>query len=461
MRILMNRILLAAPKSGSGKTMITCGIITLLKERGLKVSAMKSGPDYIDPMFHRRVLGVPSGNLDTFFTDDDTARYLLAKRSEGTDITVIEGVMGFYDGLGGVDTKASAYDIARVTRTPVILVLDAKGASLTLAAQIKGIKEFKEDSNVKGVILNRVSPMIYERLKGVIEDECGVKLMGYVPEIKDLEVPSRHLGLVTPEEVSSFKEWNAALTNAMKEGIDLDALIELSEEAPDIEYKVPDIPKPDSSAGKVRVGVAYDEAFSFYYTENFDLMKEMGAEIITFSPLKDKSIPDGVGALIFGGGYPEIYARELAENKEMKESVRDAIKAGMPCIAECGGFMYISSSLTDENGDTFDMTGILEGRAADSKRLGRFGYIEAEALKDGLLCKKGERIRGHEFHYWDTDMNGEDFVARKPVGARSWKCMYHTETLAAGFPHFYFYNAPHMLCNFLEKAREYSRESGR
>ena len=453
-----NRVLLCAPKSGSGKTMITCGIITLLKKKGLNVAAFKCGPDYIDPMFHRQVLGVPSGNLDTYFTEPETLRYLLKQKAEKADITVIEGVMGYYDGLGGVEPEASAYDVSRVTKTPTILVIDGKGSSLSLTAIVKGFKEFKEDSNIQGVILNRTNGMIYERLKGVIEKETGVKALGYVPEIKDLEVPSRHLGLVAPEEISSFRTWSETLANAMGDTLDIDGIIALSKEAPFVEGRAPELPKLSYSAGqeKVKVGVAFDAAFSFYYTENFELMEQMGAEIVRFSPIEDQEIPEDVSALMFGGGYPEIYAKELSENTSMLQSIREAIQAGMPCIAECGGFMYLNQSLEDAEGVKHSLVGALSGDAYPVNKLGRFGYIEATAEADGLLAKKGEKIRGHEFHYWDCTENGEAFTAAKPVGKRSWQCIFQTETLEAGFPHFYFYNNPEMLFRYLKKAQEYA-----
>ncbi|MBR3309030.1 MAG: cobyrinate a,c-diamide synthase [Lachnospiraceae bacterium] len=452
-----NRVLLCAPKSGSGKTMITCGIITLLKKKGLNVAAFKCGPDYIDPMFHRQVLGVPSGNLDTYFTEPETLRYLLKQKAEKADITVIEGVMGYYDGLGGVEPEASAYDVSRVTKTPTILVIDGKGSSLSLTAIVKGFKEFKEDSNIQGVILNRTNGMIYERLKDVILQETGVKPLGYVPEIKDLEVPSRHLGLVAPEEIKSFQTWSETLADAMGDTLDIDGIIALSKEAPLVEGKSPELPKLSYSAGqeKVKVGVAFDAAFSFYYTENFELMEQMGAEIVRFSPIEDQEIPKGVSALMFGGGYPEIYAKELSDNTSMLQSIRAAIQAGMPCIAECGGFMYLNQSLEDAEGVKHSLVGALSGDAYPVNKLSRFGYIEATAEKDGLLAKKGEKIRGHEFHYWDCTENGEAFTAAKPVGKRSWQCIFQTETLEAGFPHFYFYNHPEMLFRYLEAAKTY------
>ena len=235
----------------------------------------------------------------------------------------------------------------------------------------------------------------------------------------------------------------------------------MAEEAPEVFGKKPEIRSLSYSAGeeKVKIGVAFDEAFSFYYTENFELAEEMGAEIVRFSPMNDTKLPEGISALVFGGGYPENYGAELSANKTMIESVRGAIEGGMPCIAECGGFMYLGKSLKDAEGNEHLLTCVLPGEGFPTGRLGRFGYIEAEIQKDGLIGKKGEKIRGHEFHYWDSTENGEDFLAKKPVGNRSWNCIFHTETIEAGFPHFYFYNNPEMLFRFLQKAKDFRGEN--
>jgi cobyrinic acid a,c-diamide synthase len=454
----MKKILFAAPKSGSGKTMITCAVLTLLKKRGLKVKAFKCGPDYIDPMFHRNVLGIPSGNLDTFFTDENTTRYIFNRGCKGYDIAVIEGVMGYYDGLGGDSTKGSTYEIAATIGAGVILIVDAKGASLSLAAMIRGIAEYRSDSNIVGVILNRVSAGYYERLKTVIEDECGLKVFGYVPELKELSVPSRHLGLVQPDELKSLRAWSDELSEHMENSLDIDAILEAAkntENLPDAQNSdiMHNIPKLPKLSEKIKIAVARDMAFSFYYEENLELLQDMGAEIATFSPLKGECIPEGSSGLILGGGYPENYIKKL-EKSDTTAEIAEKIRGGMPCLAECGGFLYLQKSMEDKNGEKGDMAGVFEGEGFYAGGLTRFGYVEFEIRKSGLLGDAGETIKGHEFHHFDCTENGSDFTAHK-YKKDDYPCMIHTDLIAAGFPHLYYYSNPGALYSFLEKAAEY------
>lgn len=460
MRTSMPRILFAAPKSGSGKTMITCGMIALCKRRDLKTAAMKCGPDYIDPMFHRRVLGVPSGNLDTFFTGEEMTEYLLWNRAKEADITVMEGVMGYYDGLGGTTERASTYEVARVTRTPVILIVDGKGASVSLAAVIRGLLEYRRDSNIRGILLNRVSAGYYGRLKELIERECGVEVLGYLPELKDLQVPSRHLGLIAPEEMEAFQNWVKEIADAMERTVELDRLLAIAGEAPvpagAADWEEGKIPRLQGRAflglkRKIRLAVARDEAFSFYYEENFDLLKRLGAELVEFSPLHDEALPEEIDGLLLGGGYPERYAKQLTEAVAMRESIRAACEKGLPCLAECGGFLYLQKELQGEDGVSYEMAGVLNGRGFRTKKLCRFGYMELKSNCGGLMGETGQTIRGHEFHYWDCTENGDAFTAQKPVGGKPYSCMTATANILAGFPHLYYYSNPGMIAEFLQK----------
>jgi len=448
----MPRILFAAPKSGSGKTMLTCGMIEVFKRRSLRVASFKCGPDYIDPMFHRQVLGIPSGNLDSFFTDDHTTRFLLSQKASDADITVLEGVMGYYDGLGGQSERASTYELARMTETPVILIVDAKGASVSLAAVIKGIVEYRRDSHISGVILNRVSAGYFGRLKELIEKECGVSVLGYLAQLRDLEIPSRHLGLVTPQELPAFHSWISQVADEMEQTIDVDRLLEIAGSPGAISESEPEVPHlPEGKT--VRLAVARDEAFSFYYTENLDLLKRMGAELVEFSPLHDESLPPDVDGLILGGGYPEIYAKELEAAAQMRNVIRDACRKGMPTLAECGGFLYLQKHLEDADGNAHAMTGVLEGNAFRTEKLCRFGYVEITNKAAGVFGEANQSIRGHEFHYWDCSDNGKSCNAGKPSADGSYSvqypCMVHTRSMAAGFPHLYYYSNPEMIYQFL------------
>ncbi len=452
MKNKMPRLLFAAPKSGSGKTMITCGMIEVFKRRNLRTVSFKCGPDYIDPMFHRQALGIPSGNLDTFFTDENVTRYLLCDKARNADITVIEGVMGYYDGLGGQSERASAYEVAQVTDTPVVLILDGKGASVSLAAMIKGIIEYRGNSHICGVLLNRVSSSYYERLKEVIERECQTKVLGYLPELKNLAVPSRHLGLIAPEEMEGFRSWISQIADAIEKTVDIEAILSVAENASMFVGEEPSLPQ---LSRRVRLAVARDEAFSFYYTENLELLKKMGADLVEFSPIHDKTLPEGIDGLLLGGGYPERYAGELEAAEEMRESIRKSCEKGLPCLAECGGFLYLQQELEDTEGNPRKMAGVLHGRGYRTDKLCRFGYIEAESKKPGVAGIAGFRIKGHEFHYWDCSENGEDFLAHKPLSQTNYPCMVHTPALLAGFPHFYYYSNPDMVYQFLLSCQSY------
>ncbi len=435
------RVVIAGTNSGSGKTTITCAILQALVNRGLKTAAFKCGPDYIDPMFHSRVIGAKSSNLDLYFFDSNTARYLLAKNSKGCDLSVIEGVMGFYDGLDITGTEASTYDVARVTDSPVILVVNARGAALSVLAVIRGFLDFCPDNHISGVIMNQCSGSTYDVLKAEIQArfEGRVRPLGYMPKMKDASIESRHLGLITAGEITDLKEKMQLLAEQAENSIDIDGIIRLADSSDTVNYE----PVLLTGFGEpVRIAVARDEAFCFYYEDSIEALEDMGAEIIPFSPLHDSRLPDPVHGLYIGGGYPELYAQALSGNTSMRKSVLSALEKNVPCIAECGGFMYLTQSI-----DSMEMTGYLPGNCYDTKKLSRFGYVELISGKDGLLCRQGKSIRGHEFHYWDCEFTGEDFTAKKRSG-KTWSCVFHNDTLYAGFPHFHFYANPEFAVNF-------------
>lgn len=456
------RFLLSAGASGSGKTMITCGILAALRKRGKRVSSFKCGPDYIDPMFHSRVLKAKSRNLDTFFTDRETTRYLFAQGAEGTDISVMEGVMGYYDGLGGISTKASASDLADVTDTPVVLIVNTKGMSLSVAAYIKGFLEYEAHPHIKGVIFNQMSPMLYPRMKKVVEEQLNVRVYGYVPVLKDLTLDSRHLGLVLPEEVEDLEKKFSLLADTLEQTLDLDGLISLAEEAPEIENQCPENIEnylKSQEAQKIReekpvIAVAKDEAFCFIYEDNLKLLRELGAELVPFSPLHDKKLPEGTKGLLLYGGYPELYAKELEENASMRQEIQDVLNQGMPCLAECGGFMYLHETMEDLKGNAYQGTGNISGRAFYTGKLTRFGYVELSARKEGVLGAGKTPIRAHEFHYFDSTSCGGDFVAKKPGSSRNWNCIHGTGKSLWGFPHLYYHACPQVAEGFLKACLE-------
>ena len=434
------RIMLAGTNSGCGKTTVTCSVLQALVNRGMRVGAFKCGPDYIDPMFHSRIIGAKSANLDLHFFSENTLRYLLTKNAETQDVSIIEGVMGYYDGMGLTNTRASSYEVAKVTDSPVVLVVGAKGASLSILATIQGFLSFAPDHNIKGVILNQCSSMTYGALAKAIEDRFGIRAFGYLPKMADCALESRHLGLVTAAEVENLREKLGIMAQQAEKTIDLEGLLNLAREADGIDCEPVILPRQE----KVRIAVAKDNAFCFYYEDSLEALREMGAETIEFSPIHDKKLPEDIHGLYLGGGYPELYARQLSENKTMLESVRNTLQNGLPCIAECGGFMY----LTESTGE-YPMVGYLPGNCFDNGKLTRFGYVTLRAKKDNMLCKAGEEIPAHEFHHWDCPQSGNDFKATKSTG-KSWDCAVATDTLYAGYPHFHFYANPAFAKGFYD-----------
>lgn len=436
------RLVIAAPHSGSGKTMITMGLLAALQKRGVKLASYKCGPDYIDPMFHSRVLGLPTRNLDTYFTDADTTRMLFAQgQKEGTELSLIEGVMGYYDGAGLATETGSTYELANVLEAPVVLIIDASGMSLSAVAVLKGFLEYREPNRIAGVLFNRMSKQVYEAIRPEVE-LLGVCPLGYVPRFSDMELPSRHLGLVTPDELCDLRAYTEKLAERLEETIDLDALFELAHTAPEFTWKPVLLPKLSRT---LHISVARDEAFCFLYEDNLKFLREIGAKVQFFSPLHDDQIPEDTDILLLPGGYPELYARELSENETMRRSVCGALENGAYVLAECGGFLYLTEQLEDMEGHLYPMTGWIRADAFQTKKLGRFGYIELTPQEGGA------KIRGHEFHYFDTTDNGSDFVAKKPFRDIKWDCMHATERALIGFPHLYYYSNPAFLAERLER----------
>ena len=429
----MARFMIAGVSSSCGKTSVVCGILKALKDRGHNIRSYKCGPDYIDGMLHKRAIGIPSGNLDSFFCTRDEICTLLDRDG----ISVIEGVMGYYDGIAGSE-RASSYDIAEMTDTPVVLVINCKGISNSAGAIIKGFSQYKDNSHIKGVIFNRLSPMLYESMKELC-NTMGIKAYGFLPEIKEAELPSRHLGLVTDEDMASFRRKIDILAENTEKYIDINGLLELGEGAEDLSYKRINIEKISDKT----IAVAKDNVFCFNYEDNIWLLKEMGCDIVYFSPLKDKNIPP-CDKLILSGGYPELYAKELSENKSMLMDIKSKIKSGLNVIAECGGFMYLHEYI-----DGVPMAGVIRGNSVKGSSLKHFGYITMTAQKDNILCKKGEEIKAHEFHYYRSDNEGRDFHAVKPLSKRAWHTGHLSVNMYCGFPHIYLWGNRKAAENFV------------
>lgn len=448
----MIQFLLAAPRSGSGKTTMTCALLMALKRRGCAPCAFKSGPDYIDPMFHRAVLGVESHNLDLFFSAPETVRTLYAKGAAGHGAAVCEGAMGFYDGLGGVSDRASAWHLADTLDLPVLLVVEPKGQSLTLAAELKGLNSFRTPSHIAGILLNNCTARMHALLAPMLEEETGLPVLGFLPKLPEAVIGSRHLGLYTAAEVENLQQKLALLADAAEEHIDWPRLLALCEKEP------PALPvQPETPPARVRIAVAQDEAFCFTYAETLEAFRDAGAEVVFFSPLRDTALPENIGGLYLPGGYPELHARELSENTSLLREIKQKIESGLPTAAECGGFLYLGQSLTDAEGQSWPMAGVLPGEAKDAGRLVRFGYATLSADSDSMLFRAGESFPIHEFHHWDSTANGTALAAKKPVGGAEWRCGSVNEHFYAGFPHLYWAGTP-LPQRFAAAAENYRRD---
>lgn len=460
------RIMLAAGRSGSGKTMITCGLLRALQQMGKQPAAFKCGPDYIDPMFHEQVIGAPSCNLDPFFTEEETTQYLFCKHAAGHDISVLEGVMGYYDGLGGISTKGSAYDLAGMTKTPVLLVVDAKGMSVSALAFIKGYLQYKEDSRIAGVIFNRMSEMLYREIAPMAEKELGISCVGFVPELKECHLESRHLGLVMPDEVENLQEQVNLLAETLQKTLDFEKILAIAEGAEELSGKMPEALRKvteSEAAAKVRAAKPFlplqrmKHSVSFIeIIWSFSRHLEPKSNIFRRFPMRSRQRIQT--DFWFCGGYPELHAEELSENQTMRTKIRDNIRQGMPVLAECGGYMYLSESMEDMDGNVYPMVQAVPGNVYRTKKLGRFGYITLTPNTKDTFRNGGNPVRGHEFHYFDSTDCGSAWHAAKPLRKRNWECIHATKRMMAGFPHLYYMASPHLALEFLEQCVSYRKE---
>lgn len=452
---LMPRAVIAASGSGSGKTVFTCALIRIMQGRGKVPAAFKCGPDYIDPMFHEKVLNSVSENLDLFFSSEDEVRRLVLQASG--DCAVIEGVMGLYDGMSVKETKGSCYEIASVTGSPIILIVRAKGSGRTLISQIMGVLNDDKDKLIKAIVLNEMSAGFYEKFEPELKkrlkaEGSEVRIAGFIPVCREAEFGSRHLGLMLPDEIEDLNKRIDKMCEVIEKNVDIDLIedIMVDHASGAVEGNCAKKNKPgDIKAKGLTLAVARDEAFCFYYKENLRMFEERGVKIRYFSPLKDKDIPKEADGFILGGGYPELHLKQLSDNVQMKKSVLRAIESGMPSLAECGGFMYLHESISDKEQNEYPMVGVVKGKCRYAGHLLRFGY---------LMCDKDEGfkgLKGHEFHYYESDDNGEDISIVKPDGSDERKAMHAGDDHLWGFPHFYYGSKPEFVDEFIEKMRIY------
>lgn len=441
----MKGFLIAGTKSGIGKTTVSMGLMSCFEN----VSPFKTGPDYIDGKFHEYVTGNKSYNLDFFLMGEDGVRESFLKHQK--DFSIAEGVMGLYDGMGNFFDNGSSAHIARILNLPVVLVVDGTGRSTSIAAEIAGYQNFDKRVNIIGVIINRISSeKTYKILKEAVEKFCRIKCFGYIPKMENISISERHLGLVEAYEIENLNEKIEILRNEFQKTIDIKSLYEAAEIK--IDYKLKNIFSEYKDRYKnIKIGIAKDNAFSFYYNDNIEFLENTGAEIKYFSPVKDKKIPDNVDMLYFGGGYPENYAEELENNISMLNSIRDFYNKNGVIYGECGGFIYLSKKLINLNGKEYNFVN-LTGNIIEMKNrldIKRFGYINIK-YKENLSGK------GHEFHYSQIKEEGKEekiFKIEKPDG-RSWECGCSSKNLLCGYPHIHFFKSSDIIFELLERAEK-------
>lgn len=451
----MKKILIAGTNSGVGKTTISLGIMQALTKRGLKVQPYKVGPDYIDPSYHTFITGRDSRNLDSYMLEDEKIKYIVNEASEEADISVIEGVMGLYDGFG-IDLEActSSYT-SKLLKAPVILVINGKAMSSSAAAMVLGYKELDKNVNIKGVVVNNVKTKgHYELIKGAIEKYCNTEVLGYFPPNEKFSLESRHLGLIPSVEMESLKEKFSDLGDEIEKYIDIDRLIEISEsESVKSNFDLKDLPRFENK----KVAIAYDKAFNFYYKENIELLEHMGVEIVKFSPINDKKVPEA-DCIYIGGGFPEIFAKELHLNESMRLSIKNAHEKKIPIYAECGGLMYLGEKLKDSDENIYNMVGIFKGTSEMTSSLKRFGYCDGIAKEDTILSNEGEIIKGHEFHH--SEFKSDEKCAYKMIKKRGdkivdeWDGGYSKENTLATYLHTHFYNNLDSIIKFIGDRNE-------
>lgn len=405
---MASAIMVAGVRSGVGKTTIATGIMGALTRRGLQVQPFKAGPDYIDPSYHKLACGVPSRNLDTWLMSDNAVAELYQRASQSKQISVIEGVMGVFDGHSGLSEDGSSAQLAKLLDTPVILVADASKVARSVAAEILGYQQFDPELRIAGVILNGVGgPRHLEFCAPQIEATTGLPVLGYLPRRDDLVQPERHLGLIPTVEGTVVDNWYDSLIQQIEDTIDLVRILEIADSAKPpwvTPYLFPEFNQPKQA----KIALAQDEAFSFYYQDSLDLLEAWGAELIPFSPLSDNKLPDGVGGVYIGGGFPEMFATGLAQNEAMRKSLLQAVDNGLPVYGECGGLMYLGESLSDLDGVHYPMVGAIPVVSSMEGRRLHLGYREVESNTNSPLLDKGQQVRGHEFHWSVLETPGDE-----------------------------------------------------
>ncbi len=449
----MYGMMLAGVSSNVGKTTVTMGVMAAYKAMGQRVVPFKTGPDYIDPMFHTFVTDNPSANLDTWMVDPEMIKTLYYGKLGPEDLGIVEGVMGLYDGHSAGDLRGSSAFLAKTLDIPVFLVIDGRGMSTSAAALVKGYVDFDPDLRIAGVIVNRIaSQSHFELLKEAIETHTGVPCVGWLPNNPDLAVGSRHLGLIPADELENLRKIVALAAEETAAHVDLERMLALAErETPLTGTPDPFAARAGAYAG-LRVGYAWDQAFNFYYHDNLNALETLGVELVPFSPLRDGALPDGLDALYLGGGFPEVFGEKFQGNADFRRSLNRALVMGLPCFAECGGLMVLTRSLAAKDGQEYEGVGFFQAKTVMTRRLQRFGYVTVTAdLGDRVVT-----TRGHEFHHSLVEESNPEHAPLKTCydvekRGRHWRCGYTRANTLAGYPHIHFYSNPEFLFALLDK----------
>lgn len=452
------RLVIAGTGSGVGKTTVTLGLMAALSRRKRTVQGFKVGPDYLDPSYHTAITGRPSRNLDTWMMEPDRMREVFLRGSDGADLSVIEGVMGLYDGKDSRSDEGSAADIAVRLKCPVILVIAIDNMARSAAAVVMGFMQLNREVQIAGVVVNGAgSEGHYRLVKAAIEQTCRIPVVGWLSRDESLRIPERHLGLIPAVERGELHPLFDALADAIEKTVDLDRIEALAHPAPSLET-----PASRLFAAAVKekgprplIAVARDAAFNFYYPENLELLTQMGADLLMFRPLDGEEVPAEADGLMIGGGFPEEFLQRLAQAEGVKASFRKHIKNGLPTYAECGGYMYLCNEIRTQTGEAYPMVGVIPAAVQMKSHLVALGYRQVRALRDTILLKKGETARGHEYHYsalcrpaFETPYESEGGWGRAREG-------YATENLLASYTHLHFASNPSMVRRWIDICRQY------
>jgi cobyrinic acid a,c-diamide synthase len=447
------RIVIAGTGSGVGKTTLTIGIMAALRQKGYAVQGFKCGPDYIDPTYHAAVTGRPSRNLDSWMLSYEMVKEIVRRGREGADISIIEGVMGFFDGKKPTSNVGTTAEISLITKSPVVLIVDGSGMARSAAAIVKGFQQFAEGVNLVGVIANRVgSEGHFKIIKAAVEQECGIPVIGFLKKDDALTIPERHLGLVPSVERGELNDFFARLGQLVSETIDMEQLLTLAE-APELDGNPSLFEKKEQQ--HVRIAVAKDSAFHFYYQENLELLEAYGAEVVTFSPLSGEPLPEHIDGLYIGGGFPEEFAEQLSKQQKVKDSIKIAIENGLPTLAECGGFMFLTEAIVTTNGNRYEMVGVIPGMVKMHNKLAALGYREVKGEEGNFLLTGTMSAKGHEFHYstFEPKSNIPHAYEVKSLGGTK-KDGYMKRNLVAGYIHFHFGSCPKMVENWIKQCKK-------